>query len=77
MGLGGSGVARGRDGFGGPYGRFFPRPGGGVLDEDVVVVVDEVVLLVEVVVSEAEERGWGMAGGPGQRGRASDAGSCQ
>ena len=30
--------------------------GGGVLDEDVVVVVDEVVVVVEVVESEAEER---------------------
>ena len=32
---------------------------GGVLDEDVVVVVDEVVLVVEVVESEAEERAVG------------------
>ena len=33
-----------------------PRgPGGGVLDEDVVVVVDEVVVVVEVVESEADE----------------------
>ena len=30
--------------------------GGGVLDEDVVVVVDEVLVVVEVVESEAEER---------------------
>ena len=37
--------------------------GGGVLDEDVVVVVDEVVLVVEVVESEAEERAVGDGGG--------------
>ena len=37
--------------------------GGGVLDEDVVVVVDEVVVLVEVVESEAEERAVGDGGG--------------
>ena len=30
--------------------------GGGVLDEDEVVVADEVVVVVEVVESEAEER---------------------
>ena len=33
--------------------------GGGVLDEDVVVVVDGVVVVVEVVGSEAEERAVG------------------
>ena len=38
--------------------------GGGVLDEDVVVVVDEVVVVVEVVESEAEERPVGDGGGP-------------
>ena len=38
--------------------------GGGVLDEDVVVVVDEVVLVVDVVESEAEERAVGDSGGP-------------
>ena len=38
--------------------------GGGVLDEDVVVVVDEVVVVVEVVESEAEERALGDGGGP-------------
>ena len=38
--------------------------GGGVLDEDVVVVVDEVVPVVEVVESEAEERAVGDGGGP-------------
>ena len=44
--------------------RGVPRgPGGGVLDEDVVVVVDEVVVLVEVVESEAEERAVGDGGG--------------
>ena len=37
--------------------------GGGVLDEDVVVVVDEVVMVVEVVDSEAEERAVGDGGG--------------
>ena len=37
--------------------------GGGVLDEDVVVVVDEVVLVLEVVESEAEERAVGDGGG--------------
>ena len=37
--------------------------GGGVLDEDVVVVVDEVVVVVEVVESEAEERAVGDCGG--------------
>ena len=43
----------------------FPRGlGGGVLDEDVVVVVDEVVVVVEVVESEAEERAVGDGGGP-------------
>ena len=38
--------------------------GGGVLDEDVVVVVDGVVVVVEVVKSEAEERAVGDGGGP-------------
>ena len=38
--------------------------GGGVLDEDVVVVMDEVVVAVEVVKSEAEERAVGDGGGP-------------
>ena len=38
--------------------------GGGVLDEDVVMVVDEVVVVVEVVGSEAEERAVGDGGGP-------------
>ena len=43
----------------------FPRGlGGGVLDEDAVVVVDEVVVVVEVVESEAEERTVGDGGGP-------------
>ena len=42
----------------------FPRGfGGGVLDEDVVVVVDELVVVVEVVESEAEERAVGDGGG--------------
>ena len=37
--------------------------GGGVLDEDVVVVVDEVVVVVELVESEAEQRAVGDGGG--------------
>ena len=37
--------------------------GGGVLDEDVLVVVDEVVVVVEVVESEAGERAVGDGGG--------------
>ena len=37
--------------------------GGGVLDEDVVVVVDEVVVVMEVVESEAEGRAVGDGGG--------------
>ena len=49
----------------------FPRGlGGGVLDEDVAVVVDEVVVVVEVVESEAEERAVGDGGGPWAAGRA-------
>ena len=58
MGLGSGGVARGGDGLGGPFGSFPPRLGGGVLDEDEVVVV------VEDVESEAEERPVGDGGGP-------------
>ena len=43
----------------------FPRGlEGGLLGEDVVVVVDEVVVVVEVVESEAEERAVGDGGGP-------------
>ena len=43
----------------------FPRGlGGGVLDEDVVVVADEVVVVVEVVKSEAEKRALGEGRGP-------------
>ena len=42
----------------------FPRGlWGGVLDEDVVVVVNEVVVVVQVVESEAEERAVGDGGG--------------
>ena len=37
---------------------------GGVLDEDVGLVVDGVVVVVEVVESEAEERAVGDGGGP-------------
>ena len=45
--------------------RGFPRGfGGGVLDEEVVLVVDEVVVVVEVVESEAGERAVGDGGGP-------------
>ena len=43
----------------------FPRCfGGGVLDEDVVVVVDEVVVVVGVLESDAEEMAVGDGGGP-------------
>ena len=43
----------------------FPRGfGGGLPDEDLVVVVDEVVAVVEVVESEAEERAVGDGGVP-------------
>ena len=42
--------------------------GGGVLDEDVVVVVDEVAVVVEVVESEAEERAVGDGGWPSASG---------
>ena len=43
----------------------FPRGlGGGVLDEDVLVVVDEVVVMVKVVESQAEGRAVGDGGGP-------------
>ena len=43
----------------------FPRGlGGGVLDEDLVVVVDEMVVVAEVLESEAEERVVGDGGGP-------------
>ena len=51
-------------GFGARLGGFPRGLGGGVLDEDVVVVVDEVVGVVEVVESEAEERPVGDGGGP-------------
>ena len=37
---------------------------GGMLDEDVAVVLDEVVVVVEVLESEAEERAVGDGGGP-------------
>ena len=43
--------------------------GGGVLDEDVVVVVDEVVVVVDVVESEAEGRAVGDGGGSWASGR--------
>ena len=51
-------------GFGARLGGFPRGLGGGVLDEDVVVVLDEVVVVVEVVESEAEERAVGDGGGP-------------
>ena len=55
----------------------FPRVlGGGVVDEDVMMAADDVVVVVEVVESEAEETDVGDGGGPRQRGRALDAGSC-
>ena len=51
-------------GLGARLGGFHRGLGGGVLDENVVVVVDEVVVVVEVVESEAEERAVGDGGGP-------------
>ena len=51
-------------GLGACLGGFSHGLGGGVLDEDVVVVPDEVVVVVEVVESEAEERAVGDGGGP-------------
>ena len=51
-------------GLGARLGGFPHGWGGGVLDEDVVVVVDEVVVVVEVVELEAEERAVGDGGGP-------------
>ena len=51
-------------GLGARLGAFLRSLGGGVLDEDVLVVVDEVVVMVEVVESEAEERAVGDGGGP-------------
>ena len=50
--------------FGAPFGGVPRGLGGGVLDEDVVVVVDEVVVVVEIVESEADERAVGDGGGP-------------
>ena len=51
-------------GFGARLGGFPRGLGGGVVDEDVMLVVDEVVVVVEVVESEAEERALGDGGGP-------------
>ena len=51
-------------GLGARWGGFSRGSGGGVRDEDVVVVADEVVVMVEVVESEAEERAVGDSGGP-------------
>ena len=64
MGLGASRVARGGDGLGARLGGFPRGFGGGVLDEDVVVVADEVVPVVEVVELEAGERPVEDGGGP-------------
>ena len=64
VGLGGGGLLAVGTGFGARLGGFPRGLGGGVLDEDVVVVVDEVVVVVEVVESEAEERALGDSGGP-------------
>ena len=50
-------------GFGARLGGVPRGLGGGVLDEDVVVVVDEVLVVVEVVESEAEKRAVGDGGG--------------
>ena len=51
-------------GFGARLGCFPGGLGGGVWDEDLVVVVDEVVVVPEVVVSETEDRALGDGGGP-------------
>ena len=51
-------------GSGARLGRFPRGLVGGVLDENVVMVVDELVVLGEVVESEAEERAVGDGGGP-------------
>ena len=51
-------------GLGARFGGFPRGLGGGVLDEDVLVVVDEVVVVVEVVELEAEGRAVGERGGP-------------
>ena len=51
-------------GLGARWGGFPRGSGGGVLDQDVVVVADEVAVVVEVVESEAEERAVGDGGGP-------------
>ena len=50
-------------GLGAHLGGFLRALGGGVLDEDVVVVADEVVVVVEDVESEAEKRAVGDGGG--------------
>ena len=63
VGLGGSGVPRGGNGFRACLGGVPRGLGGGVLDEDVLVVVNEVVVVVEVSESEAEERAVGDGGG--------------
>ena len=51
-------------GLGACLGGFPSGLGGGVLDEDLVVVADEVVVVLEVVESEAEERPVGDGVGP-------------
>ena len=64
VGLGGGGVARVGTSLGARLGGLPRGFGGGVLDEDVGVLVDEVVVVVEVVESQAEERAVGDGGGP-------------
>ena len=64
-------------GLGARLGGFSRGLGGGVLDEDVVVVVDEVVVVVEVVESKAEERAVGDSRGPWASRAGLDAGSCE
>ena len=61
--LAAAGLLAVRAGLGARSGGVLRGLGGGVLDEDVVVVVDEVVGVAEVVDSEAEERAVGDGGG--------------
>ena len=63
VGLGRGGGARGGDGFGGPFGRFFPRLRGWSAGRERSGVADEVGVVVEAVESEAEERAVGDGGG--------------
>ena len=65
LGGGGGGICSRWQRVWGPVWEVFTRGlGGGVLDEDLVVVVDEVVVVVEVAESEAGARAVGDGGGP-------------